>query len=261
MWLLWIIILLAIWVIWMFNGLVVLKNRADEAASDIDVQLKRRHDLVPNLVNTVKGYATHEDQLFTKVTEARAQAVAAGSDMKARAQAENQLTGTLRSLFAVAENYPELKANQNFLALQSELSDTENKIMAARRFYNANVRDYNIRRETFPTNLLADYFKFGKRELFELDDITDKAVPTVDFNPTPTPPTPPVAEMAHMPAPEQAPEELHPQAPAPQPEYHAEIPEPTPSPMPEHHEPAMPEQSEPSGENQDHSEGDNTHQI
>lgn len=184
MWILLILIVLAaLWVISMFNGLIALKNRVDEAASDIDVQLKRRHDLVPNLVNTVKGYATHEQQLFERVTEARSQAVSAGADMQARAQAENALSSTLRSLFAVAENYPELKANQNFLALQEELSDTENKVMASRRFYNSNVRDYNIRRETFPTNMLAEHFHFPKREQFELDDISERAVPEVNFAP------------------------------------------------------------------------------
>jgi len=183
MWIFLIIVaLIAVWLISMFNSLVILKNRVDESASDINVQLKRRHDLIPNLVNTVKGYAQHENELFTRVTEARSNAVAAGQgDMQQKAQAENMLSSTLRSLFAVAENYPELKANQNFLALQEELSDTENKVMAARRFYNTNVRDYNIRRETFPTNLFATQFNFTKRELFELEDIKEKEVPNVDF--------------------------------------------------------------------------------
>ncbi|MEZ4210249.1 MAG: LemA family protein [Patescibacteria group bacterium] len=191
MWIFLIIVaLIAIWLISMFNSLVILKNRVDESASDIDVQLKRRHDLIPNLVNTVKGYAQHENDLFTRVTEARSNAVAAGQgDMQQKAQAENMLSSTLRSLFAVAENYPELKANQNFLALQEELSDTENKVMAARRFYNTNVRDYNIRRETFPTNMFAAQFNFTKRELFELEDIKEKEVPNVDFS-TNTPAAP-----------------------------------------------------------------------
>jgi LemA protein len=183
----WIIFLviaaLAILAVAIFNGLVILKNRVDEAFSDINVQLKRRHDLVPNLVNAVKGYATHEQTLFEKVTEARSAAInAASGNMATRAQAENALTDTLKSLFAVAESYPELKANQNFLVLQEELSDTENKIMAARRFYNTNVRDYNTRRETFPTNLFAKMFNFGKRDLFELEDSAEKAVPEVKFN-------------------------------------------------------------------------------
>jgi LemA protein len=195
----WILLIAAVWAVWVFNGLIVLRNRVDESASDIDVQLKRRHDLVPNLVSTVKGYATHEDQLFTRVTEARASAVAAGADLKNRAQAENMLTDSLRSLFAVAENYPALQANQNFLSLQAELSATEDKIMSSRRFYNANVRDYNIRRETFPTSLLANYFKFGKRELFELEDISEKAVPQVDFSGSAVPAAP-MAEHTQAPA-------------------------------------------------------------
>lgn len=203
MWLLLIIIVLAaLWVISMFNGLVTLKNRVDEAASDIDVQLKRRHDLVPNLINTVKGYAAHEQQLLTRVTEARAHAVAAGNDMKARAQAENMLTDTLRSLFAVTENYPDLKANQNFLALQEELADTENKIMASRRFYNSNVRDYNIRREMFPTNMLAEHFKFGRREQFELDDMAERELPKVDFSTGDTQQASAAQEAEPMPQPE-----------------------------------------------------------
>lgn len=181
----WFILILAVlvaWVIGMFNGLVILKNRVNEAASDIDVQLKRRHDLIPNLVNTVQGYAQHERELMEKVTQARSNAVAAGSgDLKQKAAAENTLTTALRSLFAVAENYPELKANQNFLALQEELSDTENKIMAARRFYNTNVRDYNTRREIFPTSIMAQMFKFDRREQFELEDIKERELPEVKF--------------------------------------------------------------------------------
>jgi len=183
-WLPLIIILgLIAWVIGMFNGLIVLKNRVNEAASDIDVQLKRRHDLIPNLVNTVQGYAQHERELFEKVTQARSNAVAAGSnnDLKQKADAENTLTTALRSLFAVAENYPDLKANQNFLSLQEELSDTENKIMSSRRFYNTNIRDYNTRRETFPTNIMANMFKFGHREQFELEDIKERELPEVKF--------------------------------------------------------------------------------
>ena len=131
----------------MYNGLVKLKNRAKEAWSDIDVQLKRRHDLIPNLVETVKGYATHEKEVFQKVTEARANAINA-QNPKAQGEAENMLSGALKSLFAVSENYPELKASQNFLELQRDLRDTEDKIQAARRFYNGNVRDLNIKIET-----------------------------------------------------------------------------------------------------------------
>lgn len=178
-----IIVALAAWIIGMFNGLVVLKNRVNEAASDIDVQLKRRHDLIPNLVSTVQGYAQHERELMEKVTQARSNAVAAGSstDLKQKAAAENTLTTALRSLFAVAENYPDLKANQNFLALQEELSDTENKIMSSRRFYNTNVRDYNTRCEIFPTNIMAQMFKFERREQFELEDIKERELPEVKF--------------------------------------------------------------------------------
>jgi len=167
------------YVILVFNSLVSSKNRVDEAWSDIDVQLKRRYDLIPNLVNTVKGYATHEREVFQKVTEARANAI----DVKGVAdqgQAENMLSGALKSLFAVAESYPDLKANENFLALQNELTDTENKVQAARRFYNANVRDYNIKIEVFPNNIIASPFGFGHRDLFDIDEGEREAV-AVDF--------------------------------------------------------------------------------
>lgn len=175
-------LILILWIIGMFNGLIVLKNRVAEAASDIDVQLKRRHDLIPNLINTVKGYAAHESSLFEKVTEARSSAVSAGSkSIAARAEAENALTSSLRSLFAVAENYPDLKANTNFLALQEELSDTENKIMSSRRFYNSNVKSFNTRQEIFPTSIIARMFAFKKSELFELEDISERQVPQADF--------------------------------------------------------------------------------
>lgn len=167
---LWIILIVAVaiilWIIAAFNSLVVLKNRAKEASSDIDVQTKRRYDLIPNLVETVKGYASHERELFEKVTRARAAAMSA-SGMKGRAEAENALSGTLKSLFAVAENYPDLKASANFLELQRELTDTEDKIQAARRFYNTNVRDLNIKIESFPANMIANVFGFKKMELFE----------------------------------------------------------------------------------------------
>jgi len=175
-------LLLVLWIVGMFNSLIVLKNRVAEAASDIDVQLKRRHDLIPNLINTVKGYAAHESGLFEKVTAARSSAISAsGKNLAARAEAENALTSTLRSLFAVAENYPDLKANTNFLALQEELSDTENKIMSARRFYNSNVKSFNTQQEIFPTNMIARMFAFKKSELFELEDISERQVPPVDF--------------------------------------------------------------------------------
>lgn len=174
--------ILVAWVIGMFNGLIVLKNRVAEAGSDIDVQLKRRHDLIPNLISTVKGYASHESALFEKVTQARASAVSASNnDLGKRAEAENALTSTLRSLFAVAENYPDLKANTNFLALQEELADTENKIMSSRRFYNVNVKDFNTRQEIFPASLIAKIFSFKKSLLFELEDISERQLPKVDF--------------------------------------------------------------------------------
>lgn len=158
-----------IYLIIKYNGLVTLKNRAEEAWADIDVQLKRRYDLIPNLVNTVKGYATHESTAFEKVTQARAQAMQAGS-LAEKGEAENMLSGTLKSLFAITEAYPDLKANTNFLELQTELSDTENKIQAARRFYNTNVRDLNISVESFPGNIIAGMFKFSKMEFFQLDE-------------------------------------------------------------------------------------------
>ncbi|MDD5152970.1 MAG: LemA family protein [Candidatus Pacebacteria bacterium] len=160
---------LVIWVIVMYNSLISLVNRTKEAWSDIDVQLKRRYDLIPNLIATVKGYAVHESKVFEKVTEARSKAMQAGS-MKEKQTAENDLSGTLKSLFAISESYPDLKANQNFLALQTELSDTENKIQAARRFYNGNVRDLNTKLEVFPSNVIAGMFKFERQEFFDLGD-------------------------------------------------------------------------------------------
>ena len=161
--------LVVLWIIFAYNSFVRLINRTKEAWADIEVQLKRRYDLIPNLVNTVKGYATHESSVFENVTKARSLAMGAGS-LSDKAGAENMLTGALKSVFAISEAYPELKANQNFLALQSELSDTENKIQAARRFYNSNVRDLNISIESFPNNVIASTFKFSKMELFDLAD-------------------------------------------------------------------------------------------
>ena len=170
--------LIVLWVIFIYNSLVSLVNRAKEAWADIEVQLKRRYDLIPNLVNTVKGYATHESTAFENVTKARAMAMGAGS-LTDKAGAENMLTGALKSVFAISEAYPELKANTNFLALQQELSDTENKIQAARRFYNANVRDLNIKIQSFPSNILASTFHFSQMELFDLTD-NDAAQNTVE---------------------------------------------------------------------------------
>jgi len=169
----WIILIvvavLAVALIAIYNGLVRSKVRVDEAWSDINVQLKRRYDLIPNLVNTVKGYATHESGVFEKVAEARAAAMGA-TGMHDKAVAENALAGTLKSLFAVAEAYPELKANQNFGQLQQELVDTEDKIQASRRFYNNNVKDFNTKLQVFPTNLLAGMLGFSKRDFFEADN-------------------------------------------------------------------------------------------
>ena len=158
-----------LWIIFTYNGLVKLRNRTKEAWADIDVQLKRRYNLIPNLVETVKGYAAHEREVFEKVTEARSKAMGA-KDIKERGQAENMLSGTLKTLFAVSENYPQLRASENFLELQRELRDTEDKIQAARRFYNGNVRDLNIKIESFPANIIANSFKFKQMELFELEE-------------------------------------------------------------------------------------------
>jgi LemA protein len=166
----WIIVaVLVAYLIFMYNGLVTSRNRVDEAWSDIEVQLKRRYDLIPNLVNTVKGYAKHEEGLFTKVTDARSKAMAAPTPPQKLA-AENEFSQTIRSLFAVAENYPDLKANTNFLSLQSDLTDTEDKIQASRRFYNGNVRDYNTKLQTFPTNIFASMFNFTSRTFFDIDE-------------------------------------------------------------------------------------------
>lgn len=166
-----VVVLLVLFVWATYNGLVKLKVRVDEAWSDITVQLKRRTDLIPNLVEAVKGYAAHEKQVFENVTEARANVVNASSQgPKAAAQAENQFEGALKSLFAVAENYPELKANQNFLQLQNELVDTEDKIQAARRFYNGGVSSLNTKIQMFPANMIAGMFGFKQREFFEVED-------------------------------------------------------------------------------------------
>ncbi len=163
-----IVVLLVLWVIFAYNRFIALINRAKEAWSDIDVQLKRRYDLIPNLVSTVKGYASHESSAFEKVTQARAAAMGAGN-LADKSQAELGLTGALKSIFAIAEAYPELKANTNFMELQKELSDTEDKIQASRRFYNGTVRDLNTSVETFPNNTIASFFKFEKLEFFELE--------------------------------------------------------------------------------------------
>jgi len=173
-------VLIILWLVGAYNKMIRRKNRTLEAWSDIEVQLKRRYSLIPNLVETVKGYAAHERELFEKVTEARAAAMGAKS-VGEKAKAENMLTDTLKTLFAVSENYPDLKASQNFLELQRELRDTEDKIQAARRFYNSNVRDLNIAIESFPSNIVAKLFGFKKMELFELEEEAAKETPQVSF--------------------------------------------------------------------------------
>lgn len=165
-----IVIILALFLWATYNGLVRLKIRVDEAWSDITVQLKRRLDLIPNLVNSVKGYAKHESDVFEKVTEARANALNA-QGVKETAAAENQFEGALKSLFAVAESYPDLKANENFIQLQQELVDTEDKIQASRRFYNGGVRDLNTKIQIFPNNIFAGMLGFKQREFFEVEDM------------------------------------------------------------------------------------------
>lgn len=172
-----------LWAIMAYNRFITLRTRVKEAWADIDVQLKRRYDLIPNLVEAVKGYASHEKGVFEKVTEARTRAFNAEKkgDVKEVAEAENMLSGALKSLFAVSENYPDLKASENFIELQRELSDTENKIQAARRFYNTNVRDLNIRIETFPSNMIANAFKFIKEPFFEIEDDKERENVKVSF--------------------------------------------------------------------------------
>jgi LemA protein len=168
---LWIILgviaVVIVWIIGVYNGLIRLKHRTDEAWSDIDVQLKRRYDLIPNLVETVKGYAKHEQGTLQKVVEARNAAMQQTGGAEEKAKAENMLSSTLKSIFALSESYPDLKANQNFAKLQDELSDTENKIQAARRFYNSNARDFNIKIDVFPNNVVAGTLKFKKYDFFE----------------------------------------------------------------------------------------------
>jgi LemA protein len=178
------VVLLGLLAIALFNRLVALRQRVREAWSDIDVQLKRRHDLVPNLVETVKGYAAHERGVFDEVTRARAAAVAAGgTGPEERARAEGALTGALRSLFAVAEAYPQLRAVEQFNTLSENLTSTEDRIQFARRFYNGQVRDYDIAVQSFPSALVAGAFGFRAEEYFELEQPSDRAVPVVSFGP------------------------------------------------------------------------------
>ena len=173
-------IIVCLWVVVAYSGFIRLINRAKEAWADIDVQLKRRYDLIPNLVNTVKGYAIHESSAFENVTRARSAAMGA-SNIEEKGKAENMLSGALKSIFALAEAYPDLKANQNFLELQKELTDTENKIQAARRFYNTVVRDLNTRIESFTNNVIAGLFHVATMEFFELEQATAKNPVEVKF--------------------------------------------------------------------------------
>lgn len=175
-----VVAIIIVWLVIIYNGLITLKNRTDEAWSDIDVQLKRRYDLIPNLVETVKGYASHESETLEKVIEARNAAMSQSGHDASKAEAENELSQTLKSIFALSENYPDLKANQNFMKLQDELSDTENKIQAARRFYNGNVRDFNTKIEVFPNNFINNLLKFKKYDFFEANE-TEKQNIQVKF--------------------------------------------------------------------------------
>lgn len=175
-----VLVVIVLWLIWAYNGFVRYRNRTKESWADIDVQLKRRYDLIPNLVKTVERYATHEKDTLAKVTEMRTRAMGA-VDPEQKAEAENMLSGALKSLFAVSENYPDLKANQNFLELQKELSDTENKIQAARRFYNTNVRDFNTALQSFPNKLVAGPFGFKASVFFELENENEREPVDVDF--------------------------------------------------------------------------------
>lgn len=174
-----IIFIVLVYVMVSYNGLITLKNRVKEAWSDIDVQLKRRYDLIPNLIETVKGYASHEKETFNMVIEARSKAMSA-TGAKEKGDAENALSGTLKSLFALSENYPDLKASVNFLELQKELTDTEDKIQASRRFYNGNVLDFNTKLEMFPTNMIAQMFGFKVSEFFVAEE-GEKVAPKVSF--------------------------------------------------------------------------------
>jgi len=175
------VVIVALWAVSAYNSLVRLRNLVQEAWRQIDVELQRRHDLIPNLVETVKGYAKHEASTLEAVTQARTIAAAPGSSPAEQAQQENMLTQALGRLFAVAEAYPDLKANQNFIQLQQELTNTEDRIAAGRRFYNANVRELNTRCETFPSAIIANMFGFKRAEYFETEDAAARQAPTVQF--------------------------------------------------------------------------------
>ncbi len=173
-------VVVVLWLVAMYNAFVRLKNNVRDAWSDIDVQLKRRYDLIPNLIESVKGYVAHEKGVLEAVTEARTKAMGA-QNVGEKQEAENMLTGALKSLFAVSENYPDLKANENFLELQRELTDTENKIQASRRFYNSNVKEMNNAVQMFPQNLIAGIFNFKEEEFFELEEEAAKEPVKVNF--------------------------------------------------------------------------------
>lgn len=173
-------VIILLWLVGIYNRLIRERNLVKEGWSGIDVQLKRRYDLIPNLVETVKGYAGHEKQLFENIADLRTRSVNAGS-VKEKGEIENALSGTLRTLFAVAEAYPELKANQNFMELQKSLYDIEEQIQLARRYYNGTVRNYNILVESFPSNLVASSFGFAKEEFFEVESAAERETPQVKF--------------------------------------------------------------------------------
>lgn len=175
-----VIAVVVLWIVFGFNSLIKRRNRVKEAWSDIDVQLKRRYDLIPNLVETVKGYAAHERETFEKVINARSKAMGA-QGVGEHQQAENILSGALKNLFALAEAYPQLRASENFQRLQMDLTDTEDKLQAARRFYNSTVRDYNTAIQQIPTNILASLFNFKEQEFFELSSTSEAGVPKVEF--------------------------------------------------------------------------------
>ena len=175
------VVVIGLWFVIMYNGLIRLRNIVQESWKQIDVELHRRYDLIPNLVETVKGYASHERGTFEAVTQARAAASTPGSTPAEQAQQENMLTGALRQLFAVAEAYPDLKANQNFLELQQQLTQTEDRIAAGRRFYNANVRAFNTKIQSVPSNIVANLFHFTEAEYFEVDDPEIRSAPKVQF--------------------------------------------------------------------------------
>lgn len=176
-----VVAVILIWFIATYNGFIRLRNREKEAESDIDVQTKRRYDLIPNLIETVKGYMAQERGVLESVTKARTQAMQTGGNALEKAGAENMLSGALKTLFAVSENYPDLKSNQNFLELQRELSDTENKIMSARRFYNSVVQDLNTKVESFPSNIVAGMFSFKKENFFEVTNAAEREPVKVKF--------------------------------------------------------------------------------